>query len=51
MYYLLQVCLFDDFKDTEYLNIQNLVSSTSFKEFVDNVLVVFYINKLEILSI
>ncbi|XP_025408109.1 uncharacterized protein PFB0145c-like isoform X2 [Sipha flava] len=31
------VCLFDDFKDTEYLNIQNLVSSTSFKEFVDNV--------------
>jgi len=32
-----QICLFDEFKDNEYSNIKNLVSSTSFKQFVDNV--------------
>ncbi|XP_026816306.1 putative leucine-rich repeat-containing protein DDB_G0290503 isoform X4 [Rhopalosiphum maidis] len=35
--FLRWICLFDEFKDNEYSNIKNLVSSTSFKQFVDNV--------------
>ncbi|XP_025202114.1 putative leucine-rich repeat-containing protein DDB_G0290503 isoform X2 [Melanaphis sacchari] len=35
--FLRWICLFDEFKDNEYSSIKNLVSSTSFKQFVDNV--------------